>query len=289
MSDSFVNTPIKTGENNAKIIYPVETDYPNVNAWNANKAEFYDSDGNPYGIPNGTEIVEGDWTGIKVPYGVEIILYSGTTDKNIVVPNTLLGIDVVSISGARFDEPIFTPGWESFYESIDMSNCLSLEVIENGAFGICRNISNVTFPNSIKVIGDYAFYQCDIKALHFPEGLMEVGKGAFILNSNLSDVNFPETLKTIGDNAFQQNNELTSIVLPNNILSIGSESFYRCSKLTSVTISRLDNPLTISTADAFGSTPISNGTDGAIIYYPASTNYPNEDGWIRNQCAWVVQ
>jgi len=76
------------------------------------------------------------------------------------------------------------------------------------------NKVDITIPDSVTSIGDYAFYYC----------------------SGLTSITIPDSVTSIGDYAFYYCSELTSLTIPNSVTSIGSEAFYRCSGLTSVTI-----------------------------------------------------
>lgn len=287
--NSFANTPIKIGKEGSKIVYPAGTPYPTIDFWFKNLAEFYDSDGNAYGIPVGTEITEGDWTGVVVAGGIQLTLYSGD-DKDVIVPNKLKNINVVSMIGRGDYKGIFRDGWNDYYLNIDMSNCQFLEKLESETFMGCGELTTVILPESLKEIGYAVFYEClSLTTVNLPQNLTKIGNYAFRFCRYVSSYNFPTTLETIGMHAFINNFSLTEIVLPENLQSIGDGAFKNCNILTSVTIKKSDTPLTTSFANSFEETPIIEGTNEATIYYPTGTNYPNENGWVRNQCNWVIQ
>lgn len=120
------------------------------------------------------------------------------------------------------------------------------------AVGSCPNpgvsFSRLDFPNSLKTIGDGAFYGAWNLVLHFPDSLEQIGIGAFahthikeisfgaglktieraaFSGSTLYELNLPDTVTSIGDNAFEWNH-LESIKLPNNLVNLGSEAFLHC-------------------------------------------------------------
>lgn len=59
----------------------------------------------------------------------------------------------------------------------------------------------IVLPPNLQSIGKYAFYGLRLKTVEFNEGLCEIGCDAFS-NNNLTDVVLPSTLKRLGENAF---------------------------------------------------------------------------------------
>jgi hypothetical protein len=54
-----------------------------------------------------------------------------------------------------------------------------------------KGIEEVQLPQTLETIGDYAFYNNDIKEIDIPEGVIYLGLDAFTLNSNLSGIVLP--------------------------------------------------------------------------------------------------
>ena len=69
-----------------------------------------------------------------------------------------------------------------------------------------------------------------------PEGIKEIGVGAFRGCENLMSVSFPSTLEFIHDNAFRDCKQLKSLVLPEGLKEIGRWSFEDCSAIESVSL-----------------------------------------------------
>lgn len=84
--------------------------------------------------------------------------------------------------------------------NVELKNC---EVIGNYAFYACRSIENLTIPNSVKSIGEYAFYQISWKSESpFELNLSNecsIGKYAFY---NTPITHLSGTIGIIGDQAF---------------------------------------------------------------------------------------
>lgn len=76
------------------------------------------------------------------------------------------------------------------------------------------NLSLVVLPNSLRIIGENAFYNqnkmCD--NIVFPEGLVTIGKEAFLRCSQISSVELPSTLQMVGESAFNGCFNLSNIV-----------------------------------------------------------------------------
>ncbi|MBR4949879.1 MAG: leucine-rich repeat protein, partial [Clostridia bacterium] len=90
----------------------------------------------------------------------------------------------------------------------------SVTIIGDGAFSGCSNLTNITIPSSVKNIGDYAFYDC----------------------SNLSSITIPNSVTSIGDYTFEYCPNLTSITIPDSVTNIGDYAFYGCDSLTSIIV-----------------------------------------------------
>lgn len=106
-----------------------------------------------------------------------------------------------------------------------------------GDYTFCGfGISEITFPHSIKSIGDYAFYKVPLNKILIENTDVEtIGAYAFYdYNSSMSEVKLGNKLKTIGDSAFA-NLAASSIIIPDSVTTISNSAFYQ-SKLTSVVI-----------------------------------------------------
>lgn len=106
-----------------------------------------------------------------------------------------------------------------------------------GAFCECTSLTNVTIPNSVTSIGDYAFYKCSsLASIEIPNSVTSIGESVFSGCSSLTSVEIPNSVTSIGSYAFHNCSGLTSIEIPNSVTSIGLSAFSGCSGLTSVEI-----------------------------------------------------
>lgn len=117
---------------------------------------------------------------------------------------------------------------------------LSTVVITGGtsiidyAFYNCRNITNITIPNTVTTIGQYAFQDCTgITNFVIPKSVLNIAAGAFQNCENLAIVTLEDGVQTIGNKAFK-GTKIESITIPNSVTSIKSDAFANCSFLTIV-------------------------------------------------------
>lgn len=78
--------------------------------------------------------------------------YSGASDENIIIPQMVDGYTVAAI------------GDKAFYKDE-----------KNKEIGI-----SVTLPESVKSIGDFAFWNANVTSINLPDGLESIGKGVFV-------------------------------------------------------------------------------------------------------------
>ena len=73
-------------------------------------------------------------------------------------------------------------------------------------------------------------------AVTIPEGVTNIGYGAFCYCAGLTSVTIPSSVTSIGGWAFKGCSGLTNVVIPSSVTSIGSHAFSGCMGLKSVTI-----------------------------------------------------
>ena len=97
---------------------------------------------------------------------------------------------------------------------------------------------NLTLPNNITQINDYAFYQNDnIVSVSASNLVTKVGNFVFRYCANLSNVILPASVLEIASYAFANCGSLISISLSNSIISIGSMALYYCLALEDINYS----------------------------------------------------
>ena len=223
-------------------------------------------------LPNQTTIVESESEQQEIiEEDVEVIeevthATSGTCGENLTWTLSDGGHLIISGTGDMTDfSGLIQPQWGHSITKITINN--GVTSIGNQAFQKCY-FTNISIPESVKRIGEYAFSQCtNLISISIPDGVTSIGGYAFSACTNLKTITIPksctkfgyyvftgcEKLKTAGptgsgcnyefgwddqipDYAFHDCTSLTSIKIPSSAFRIGSAAFHGCSSLKSITI-----------------------------------------------------
>ena len=116
------------------------------------------------------------------------------------------------------------------------------KIIENGVIynsskeeilGYTKYIpNNLTIPDSVTSIGDWAFYGCtSLTRVTIGNSVTSIGDCAFGYCESLTSVTIGNSVTSIGNYAFYNCTGLTNITIPNSVTSIGYDAFYNCNNL----------------------------------------------------------
>ncbi len=181
-------------------------------------------------------------------------LVSAKLGNNIseIQPFTFYGC--VNLTRIELSRNLTTIGERAFYgcsyvRDLDFSRATNLESIGERAFYACRSLRNLNLGNSVKIIGDYAFYNMNddgasntsLKTLVIPDSVTTVGANAFANLKALESLTIGSGVTAIGDYAFKNCTALGTLVIPDNVVKLGKSAFYKC---TGVTTLELGNGLT---------------------------------------------
>ena len=132
----------------------------------------------------------------------------------------------------------------------------------DGIFNGCKQLQEVTLPETLKSIGSFTFYGCSLlERVVFPESITNIGASAFEKTILTGEISLPN-LETIGNNAFISMNitkilslgkivelkngtyshdgifnsckQLQEVILPDTLTNIGNYTFYNCNLLEKV-------------------------------------------------------
>lgn len=101
-------------------------------------------------------------------------------------------------------------------------------------------ISEINFPNSLKSIKNYAFFNCsNIQKLSLAStDLVEIGNFTFADCLNLNSVKFSNSITKLGKFAFS-NTGFTNVEVSGDLSSIGQGAYSKCLKLKSVDLTNI--------------------------------------------------
>lgn len=134
-------------------------------------------------------------------------------------------------------------------------------------------LTKITFPDCIKVIGKYCFYNCINMegTLNLPAGLVTLSDYSFHGCEFLSgELKLPEGLQEIGTEVFYNTNFKGIVTIPNSVTYMGKGVFYYCDGITRVHIS---NQLTYIQEGTFNNYGIEE------VYIPKSVTRISEDAF----------
>ena len=145
-----------------------------------------------------------------------------------------------------------------YFETIELSLGNEYYKIQDGAlyssdfkrFIKCKTtVTNLTVPNSVAIIDDFAFYECkSLQTISIPNKVTHIGKEAFRGCVSLENITIPEGIKIIESCTFNKCESLTSVVVPEGVTAIGDAAFLFCNSLKNIS---LPNSVTHIGRDAF--------------------------------------
>ena len=203
-------------------------------------------------------------TSVTIPDSVTTIEYRAFSGcdglTSVTIPNsvTTIGDSAFSyctgLTSVTIPDSVTTIGYSAFYDCIGLTsvNITSIEAWCKIAFSdeysnplkyagnLYLNdnlVTNLTIPNSVTTIGNYAFSGCDgLTGVTIPNSVTTIKNHAFSYCTGLTGVTIPNSVTTIGNYAFSGCDGLTSVTIPDSVTTIGNCVFYDCTGLTSVTI-----------------------------------------------------
>lgn len=146
------------------------------------------------------------------------------------------------IQSIEFSKSILTIGNYAFagcsqIGKIEFAEGSKLTTIGAYSFELCKNLTEITLPSTLKNIGVGAFKNCSsLQSISIPSGVTSIGDMTFEECSNLQSVTIPDTVTSIGNMAFMLCKNLDNVVLPNSVKSIGYACFSGCKNMTSISL-----------------------------------------------------
>lgn len=140
-------------------------------------------------------------------------------------------------SGYITDAIVFGKSFtDELLNELNLKSVVYEEGITEIAVSSCRQstVEQVTFPNSVEIIGEHAFSECsNLTTANPPDGIKEIRHYAFNECSKWDTPKLPENLEYIGEYAFAYTS-LTATEIPAGVKYLG-EYCFRDTKMPSLT------------------------------------------------------
>ena len=192
-------------------------------------------------------------------------LGSGSRTAWTIYDNGLLVIDGKGNSvSTKWDSTTASP-WKDYADIITRAsfvNCENWECIPECTFRSLSKLKDVTLPENIEEICQYAFTGTAIETILLPDGLITIGYYAFSSCESLKYININDGVTSIGSSAFYNCSSLKAISIPDSVTSIGQTLFQNCTNLEYVRLSE--------NADKVGGSMFSGCTMLKNVSLPAS-------------------
>ena len=177
---------------------------------------------------------------------------------SVIVPNSVTSIGSSAFSGCKgltrvyisdlaawchiiFSNSVSNPLYHAHHLYLDNTEINELTIpnsvtsIGQYAFSGCSGLTSVTIPNSVTSIGTHAFYFCTgLTSIEIPNTVTSIENYVFAGCTGLTAITIPNSVTSIGQYAFSGCSGLTSVEIPSSVTSVGEEAFNYCNNLTSV-------------------------------------------------------
>ena len=270
-----------------------------------------------YSLDTETGVLTISGTGDMYSYGP---FYENTNIKSVIIENgvTSIGDGVfqgcTSLRSVTIPDSVTSIGDDAFYgcyftsenfvnnSNVELDDSSKPTIVDTDAGGFCIKdnelvnmrptyaIGEITIPDSVTSISDYAFNDCtSLTSVTIPDSVTSIGDAAFSDCTSLTSLTISDSVTSIGKYAFSGCTSLTSITIPDSVTSISYSAFENCTSLSSVTIG---NSVTSIGSSAFYNTAYYNDKynwDKGVLYlsnclidtnddFDSTTDYTIKDG-----------
>ncbi len=186
--------------------------------------------------------VDRRWTGSEYEYGVRITRCDKNVSGKVVIPEAIEGYEVKWISSYAFS---------SCKNITEITIPDSVTEIGNSAFSGCTSLAEIVIPDSVTEIGEFAFSGCTaLLKVVLSKNMTAIEAQTFSGCSSLESIIIPDGVTAIGTwneheisygntlygNTFSGCTSLKEIIIPDSVIKILDHAFSNCTSLESITI-----------------------------------------------------
>lgn len=117
---------------------------------------------------------------------------------------------------------------------LDLSGITGLTEVGDYCFDKCTNLKDIRLPDTVEIIGNYAFRETGIDKIYFPKSLKKLGDAVYEECLSLTCVEIPGHIEQIGANLFYSCTGILSATLPEGMYEIPKTMFQYCTALMTV-------------------------------------------------------
>ena len=155
-----------------------------------------------------------------------------TSLTSIVLPASVTSIGMSPFRGCSSLTSIDVEQKSKYFKSVDsvLFNKSKSTLI---CFPACCAIKDYVVPDSVTVISDWAFCECNhLKSIKIPDSVYEIGEGAFYRCTSLEEIVIPDSVIRIDDTAFRGCTGLKYLTIPDSVKDFGWGILNGCENVT---------------------------------------------------------
>ena len=190
--------------------------------------------------------------------------------KNITTIKLTGGADKITGYNWRYLIELYSynSDWDSL-TALDLSGMAGLTAVSDNVSGGTYSrpqLRTLTLPDSLKKIGEVAFYSCENLTLtELPKGVTQIGDSAFYDCTGITLNDLPKGMKQIWAYAFYDCTGITLLSLPSGVTEIREHAFEGCTGITHIIMEP-------KTAPMLEAGVFSNTSPDLKIYIPSDGN-----------------
>ncbi|MBO4814042.1 MAG: leucine-rich repeat protein [Muribaculaceae bacterium] len=194
-----------------------------------------------------------------------------TQITSLAIPASVKTIGEGAFVGSNKLESITVASGNTKFDS--RNNCNAL--ISTSTNELLLGCVNTVIPSTVVAIGDKAFWKNPLTEVTLPESVTKIGNYAFADCRNLKQVQLNEGLTSIGFRAFYYCDKIEEIVLPQSVSEYSGHGFYGCTSLKRIYVC---NPRPVPIYDDMF---LGVDMDTCVLYVPKGSlaTYWAATGW----------